>query len=75
MQVDFFGDMKEVYEVVKKGGSHKYYTIFDKEPVGVVNEDTDEIKTVRPDWEEFVKEIRVDFDSTYSYKIDEFPVV
>jgi DNA (cytosine-5)-methyltransferase 1 len=31
MQVLFFGDMKEVYEVVKKGGSHKYYTIFDKD--------------------------------------------
>lgn len=74
MLVQFFGDMKEVYEVVKKGGSHKYYTIFDKEPVGVVNEDTDEIRTVRPDWEEFVKEVRVDFDSIQTYSIDEFPV-
>lgn len=74
MQVEFFGEPKEVFEIVKKGGKHKYYTIFDKEPFGVVNDDTDEIKSIRLDWEEFVKEIRVDFDATQCYDIDDFPV-
>ena len=74
MKVSFFGEEKEVFEVIKKGGKHKYYTIFDKEPFGVVDEDTDDIRPIREDWKQFVKEIRVDFDSTNTYKIDEFPV-
>ena len=55
MKVEFFDEEKEVYEVCKKGGKHKYYTIFSKEPVGVVNEDTDEIRAIHSDHEEFVK--------------------
>ena len=74
MKVSYYGEEKEVYEVCKKGGKHQYYTIFDKEPVGVVNEDSEEIRTIKPKYEEFVKEIRLDFDSTFVYKIDEFPV-
>lgn len=71
MKVKFYGTEKEVYEIVKKGGRHKYYTIFDKEEVGVCDEDTDEIRPIQFGHEEFVKEIRVNFNAKDSFKIEE----
>lgn len=74
MTVEFYGESKEVYEICKKGGRHQYYTIFVHEPIGVVNKNSQELKTVDPKHEELVKNIRIDFDAKDVYSIKEFPV-
>ncbi len=61
MITDYYGELKEVFEVVNRGdGSHKYYVLFKKLPAKVIDEKNEELKTITPMWEVFARRIRID---------------
>ena len=74
MTVLYYGKRKKVYQVIKKGGAHQYYTIFDNERKNVVNDDTDVLIYIDKKNKKFVKEIRVNHDAYICYSIDKFPL-